>query len=48
MNSETEDWWRESLNDFMKNDTHGCDMDGLWIVIKLIDFFQIKSTQFNY
>lgn len=31
MNERTHSWWREALNDFMKDEKYGCDMDGLWI-----------------
>lgn len=31
MNERTHSWWKKALGDFMKNETNGCDMDGLWI-----------------
>ena len=32
MNEKTHKWWTKALGDFMSNETHGCDIDGLWIV----------------
>jgi hypothetical protein len=29
----TQEWWTKSLREFMANETYGCDMDGVWIVI---------------
>lgn len=32
MNERTHNWWQAALDEFMSNETYGCDMDGLWIV----------------
>ena len=49
MNNRTQVWWRKALDDFMRNETNGCDMDGVWIVRKLLQskLFSARCLKFE-
>ena len=51
MNERTHKWWRDALGDFMANQTHGCDMDGLWIDMNEPSSFEtneLKPWNWNF